>query len=358
VNPTNAKKYLPWCLLLIGLISFCWQFHLERTFEPQGFYDARDFWIPRAMALAQGNLPLALTTWHADYPLLWTAILILGWKLAGTIGIVIPAILAIGTSICTMILLCVSIWKARGAQIATFATGVMILLAYGFFAGLLTADLPLGLAYLLTLTTLTQFLLSNQRRWLWVSVISAGAAMNLKNEGAMFLVIYLAALLISRRLTWREWLIAVLILAPFLAAFIGWKAIAPTNDLIAGQGGDSLSRLLDANRYAVIAKHFAIFAALFGVQAFLVSYTARLLPTPDNSSYNQARLLIWLILAGMIAGYFMVYVMTPLPLEQHLLTSLDRLTMQLWPSVVFVSALAVRSPRRQPFASPVLQGTD
>jgi len=43
----------------------------------------------------------------------------------------------------------------------------------------------------------------------------------------------------------------------------------------------------------------------------------------------------------MLSGYFAVYVITALPLDIHLATSLDRLLMQLWPSLLLVAGLAV-----------------
>jgi uncharacterized membrane protein YfbV (UPF0208 family) len=46
----------------------------------------------------------------------------------------------------------------------------------------------------------------------------------------------------------------------------------------------------------------------------------------------------------MLAGYFLVYVITPLNLQFHLAYSLDRLLLQLWPSFVFVYFLIVSAP--------------
>jgi hypothetical protein len=47
-----------------------------------------------------------------------------------------------------------------------------------------------------------------------------------------------------------------------------------------------------------------------------------------------------------LTGYFFVYVMTPLDLGYHLATSLNRLFLQLWPSVIFLFFMAAGAPER------------
>jgi len=48
-------------------------------------------------------------------------------------------------------------------------------------------------------------------------------------------------------------------------------------------------------------------------------------------------------LLAVFAGYFFTYVVTPLELTWHVGTSMGRLYMQLWPSVVFLSLAAFRT---------------
>ena len=54
------------------------------------------------------------------------------------------------------------------------------------------------------------------------------------------------------------------------------------------------------------------------------------------------------ILGLMMVGYFFVYVMTPLDLGYHLATSLNRLFLQLWPSVIFLFFMIAGSPEMSP----------
>ena len=45
----------------------------------------------------------------------------------------------------------------------------------------------------------------------------------------------------------------------------------------------------------------------------------------------------------MLAGYYWVYILTPVNLTWHLQTSLNRLLAQLWPSAVFAYFLTTRT---------------
>jgi len=51
-----------------------------------------------------------------------------------------------------------------------------------------------------------------------------------------------------------------------------------------------------------------------------------------------------IILCMMVIGYYFVYIISPYNLNWHLVTSLPRLIIQLWPSVVFSYFLMVRTP--------------
>jgi hypothetical protein len=54
----------------------------------------------------------------------------------------------------------------------------------------------------------------------------------------------------------------------------------------------------------------------------------------------------------MLAGYFFVYVLTPLNLTYHLMTSLNRLFLQLWPGLLFLFFMAAAPPDGEPAVIP------
>ena len=71
---------------------------------------------------------------------------------------------------------------------------------------------------------------------------------------------------------------------------------------------------------------------------------ARLVGKRDDSGQKKEILTATLTLGLMTAGYFAIYVITPYDLKWHLKYALNRLLVQLWPSVVFLFFMIVRTP--------------
>ncbi|PYX78778.1 MAG: hypothetical protein DMG70_30355 [Acidobacteria bacterium] len=75
----------------------------------------------------------------------------------------------------------------------------------------------------------------------------------------------------------------------------------------------------------------------------IIAYATILGKHGEASSRTGAATCAWaLVLTA--TGYFAVYVITPYDLRWHLMWSLDRLFMQLWPSVLFLVFVTVRAP--------------
>jgi hypothetical protein len=53
----------------------------------------------------------------------------------------------------------------------------------------------------------------------------------------------------------------------------------------------------------------------------------------------------------MIGGYAAVYAIAPAELGRQIGTSMERLLLQLWPSLIFVYFLVIRAPERMPLGS-------
>jgi hypothetical protein len=65
----------------------------------------------------------------------------------------------------------------------------------------------------------------------------------------------------------------------------------------------------------------------------------------------------WLTLVAMLCGYFLVYVLTPFDLGWHLHSALDRLFMQLWPTLVYLTFVTLAAPEELLNASdPAVSG--
>jgi hypothetical protein len=149
---------------------------------------------------------------------------------------------------------------------------------------------------------------------------------------------------------------------PVLAIVLIFKIeLAPANDLVAGLNGSALSeKLLDFGRYAEIARAFFITGISFTQGLFDVRVGMHLNPGAVNIILLAAYLLIAgirtdardrtglietiAVLCLTLAGYFFVYVVTPLDLGYHLATSLNRLFLQLWPGLIFLIFMIAGAP--------------
>jgi len=137
-------------------------------------------------------------------------------------------------------------------------------------------------------------------------------------------------------------LLPVLLIVLFFKAFIA-PGVSP---IFAEQGtATTLERLADSSRYLETAQAFLKKAARFGHPGFIVLLGYLLLAgkgahTTDRLGIRHAAA-TWSL---MLAGYFMIFIITPHGLRYQIETSLDRLWMQLWPSAVFVFFLFVKTP--------------
>jgi hypothetical protein len=132
-----------------------------------------------------------------------------------------------------------------------------------------------------------------------------------------------------------------------LAALAYFKlSLAPANDLIAGQGmAVTMDRMLDLPRYLQVAKGFlaAFFDFLKG-RIVLFPACVVLLGWSYNECYLRSCAVSAISLLSMAAGYFVIYVATPHDLAWHLDTSLKRLFLQLFPSVLLVFFVLLSTP--------------
>jgi hypothetical protein len=125
-----------------------------------------------------------------------------------------------------------------------------------------------------------------------------------------------------------------------------------------------MTRLTDMSRHAQVLKAFFITGISF--TQGLVDIRVGLHPNPG--AVGILLLIAYLFLAGisidrqsrvgiiqtlavlglMLTGYFVVYLLTPLDLGYHIVTSLNRLFLQLWPSVIFLFFMMSGSPETVP----------
>ena len=337
--------------------------------EPHGRWDAFLIWNMHARFLYRGGdhwreaFASGLDWSHWDYPLLLPLSIARGWVYTGGEMTHLPAVMAFLFTFLLLGLLLTSLFLLRGA--IPGCLGALLLMGTPFFIYMGTsqfADIPLALFILTTLILL--FLQAGSPEYRPGAVILAGIAAGLcawtKNEGLLFFLIVAGSLLCTTAyfkgwassLRRTAWFLAGAL--PILLIVLYFKTVlAPTNDLVAGFSLSALlEKLLDPSRYGQIARAFFVTGISFTQGSFDMRTGMQLQLGPVSIFLPAVYLLITgiridprekaglvqaaAILLLMTVGYFFVYVLTPLDLYYHLMTSLNRLFLQLWPGVIFV----------------------
>jgi len=209
------------------------------------------------------------------------------------------------------------------------------------------ADVPLSFFFLATFVLLA--LADGDRAPERLSVLAGlilGCALWTKNEAWVFAAAVLAvwgvAWFARRR---RRLLGFVGGFVPFLllVAFFRLRLGVSTEYIDAQRTGQARAHLLDWDRYRTIGKWFVRQSLEFGqwkfaVPVLLLFYAlwTGLARTPETRR-TAGRIAVCLSLT--LLGYFYVYLTGPYELNWWLKSSLDRLFIQLWPSVLFCAFL-------------------
>jgi hypothetical protein len=319
----------------------------------------------RARFLARGGdqwldaFSRLLSSSQPDYPLLLPGIVARCWMYIGSETQVIPALVSMlfTFAIVGLIFSSLSIFRSKSQAFL----GALVLLGTFFFidhGASQYADVPLAFFFLATtaLFCLYDRLSENNYGLLFLAGITAGFSAWTKNEGLLFLASIIVArfVVIVSLKGWktilRQMFPFFIGLTPILIIIIYFKTqIAPPSVLLFSQGSEAvLEKLKDISRYFAISKAFVREIVHFdkGVVhpvPLLAFYLLCLgIKIEEKDKLSIATALITLCL--MLAGYFFIYVITPLDLNWHLAHSLDRLLLQLWPSFLFVYFLIVAAP--------------
>ncbi len=339
-------------LLVADLLVFGWA--SART--PRGSWDAWAIWNLRAHFLfRQGGVGwrdgfTEVLAWsHPDYPLLLPAFVAGLWKLLGRESRVVPVGVGCFFTFGSLALMGASVTILRGARQGLLA-GIALAATPVFYiqGAMQCADVPVAFFRLSALAAVAVADRFDNPRF----AVLAGAAAALdgwvKNEG----LLWFGAFFITIALTMNRRLVALFTSGalPVLAPIVLFKARVATSSDIFGAAGRAgmMARALDPSRYGLIAsealKHLWTFGPLM-VSPFvlLAVYLAVAGVRKENRdrAVIRAGVLAWAITA---AGYCAIYLLRPLDLRWLLDTSSDRLILQLWPGLVFLTLLSARAP--------------
>ncbi len=356
-----------WLLLVLFLGSFIsWglAFRSISFMNPHGTFDAYAIWNLRARFIfrAGEDWQIGLSpelNWksHADYPMLTSANVARAWAILGQETTRVPIVQSGLFTTALLGLSLTTLFTFRGWGQA--ALGSIILLAIPwipFFALSQNAETAVAYFYLAVSSLLMLYAWSRRTGFLVLAGLMAGLSAWVKNEGLVFLIaaaICSAAMVYEHKKPLHTMLTRFLPflygVVPVLALALFYKfSLTPANDLFADQTlHDILGRVLDPTRWLTIFSSLADLAWNLGEWGFplLPGMLALLLIFWPRRLFNKRGLQTLLPVLFLTAiSYFMVYLITPHPLEWHLQYSADRLLFHLLPSLWLVLFLFIRTP--------------
>ena len=361
---SDFNIYLRLLSISFLIIVFCFivSFVLRSIVNPHGWEDAWGMWNLKARFLFRSgdnwrNTFSNLLHWTSrDYPLLVPTSIVRIWSYLKYETAIAQIIVAALFTFATVALLISSLAVIRSRSTGLLAGLVLIGSRYFLKTGAYQiADVPLGFYILSTIVLFSLKEISDSKsRLLIIAGIMAGLASWTKNEGILFLfvVFVVRMIVISSNRGIKAYLkeLAMLTIGvlPILAVLFLFKLKIPsTNELITDQSIDTfLGRLTDFSRYLVIGKSFLVFFYDKIAKEWLIIlpiYFFLLGKTKQNANAESIKTSL-LIVLFMLSGCFFIYLITPLNLAWHLRTSIWRLFLQLWPTIIFSFFLVVSTP--------------
>jgi hypothetical protein len=338
---------------LVLMAGAAWSFAAASAVAPHGEWDAWAQWNLRARFFFRG---FADGTWtsafapvlawsHPDYPPLVPASVARLWMYAGSETLAAPIALAALLSSCTVLTAGFSIASRRGtARGCLAAAAILACPSFVRYAPSQCADIPLAFFMLAAFVMW-------ERGYLALAGVSAALAAWTKNEGLAFLGIFMAVLVIDRLRSegWRGlaalWP-ALAGAAPVLLVLLVFKqTLAPPSYFVEEQTlAQALTKLSDVGRIRFVARALGgelwlTGGSLVGVVPVVAVFAA--LRGLDGRAPSAAR---WAapVMILMLVTYGLAYAITPKDLVWQLKTSLDRVVMQLVPTLVWSLVAATR----------------
>jgi hypothetical protein len=338
-------------------------FVVEWMNNRQGTWDAWMTWNMHARALFRGGEQwrealTGLPAWsHPDYPLLVPGSVARIWTYVGQETTVAPGAVAMLFTFATIGLLYSAVASLRSRTQGVLAALVLVSTKFYILQGASQyADIPLSFFFLATLALLSlgELSQSNRSRLLMMAGATAGLSAWTKNEGTLFVLAVLIVYggVMGRALGWRQVLATLrsfaIGLGPAVLLLAFFKVnLAPANDLMSDHGLRQIAeRLLDGGRYVRILTGVTQAVLEVGakglIPVLLLGYLLAAGTTPGEPARREGRAAA-IVVSLMLAGYAVVLLTAPAPLLDTNIRSINRLLLQLWPSMLFAYFMSVRT---------------
>jgi hypothetical protein len=324
--------------------------------NPAGDWDAWAIWNLRARMLAAPDglfqrawSPL-LKSSHPEYPLLTSGFIARCWAYSGGTE---PEAVPMTAAYLYYLALC-AIAVGGVARVRSPALGLLfgaVLAGTPVLVHEATtqyADVPLA-CYMLgavLLAAADQPILAG---------LFAGFAAWTKDEGLLFLAVFLIVMALLRR---TNVLRAAIGAAAPLALVLAFKLVLAhgTASLPARAAAGMGARLADFHRYTFALGSLAGAFVAMGANFYHPIYPAVVAAAILRFERAQRRMTLFatLIAAAMLVGYFAVYVVTPDEIAWLVGTTVNRLVVQVWPLLLLTLFVALRTPESlMPAPAPV-----
>lgn len=340
--------------------------------NPHGEWDAWAVYNMKARFLFRAgdywrDLFYEPTGWTSpDYPLLIPAAIAACWTIIGRDTVAIPIIVGFLFTFATIGVVYCSVTVMRGKSQGLLA-GLMLACTPFFImhgANQYT-DGPLAFFFLATIALLhlpdslpTDEAHRDKSKYLILAGVMIGMSTWTKNEGLLFLVAIFAARIVvfTYKKRFRRFLnqtISILTgLIPILLVVIYFKMTlaTPNRMLFPPQGPTLIQKVLEGSRYWITFEAFVNESLRFGrwsasLTAVLVGYLL-LVGAAIKGIEVTSIVSSFITIAIMVAGFFAALVLSPLDVQGHISSSLNRVLLEIWPSVIFLLFLVVRTPEQ------------
>jgi hypothetical protein len=333
-----------------------------------GGWDAVALWNTKARFIYRSTAaPLDRITdpesEHPDYPLLLPSMVAREWQYAGRDSRVFPLGIAVLFTILTFTVMVGGLRRVSGGSQAWLA-GCVLLGTPFFLQHGVSQYADIVLCCFIT-TTVVAFCVhdaipGSSWRLPLLAGLMAGFAACTKNEGLLFVLIVAVSrllLLLWRKAGWagvREIGVFSAGASSGLIALVLFKSLhSPPNPIVGNLTGPVImghiqSYAFHATIWKGFAREFHDFGAwwIYPVPLLLIHFIFSRIGAVKRLGF-QSWPMPALVLLGMIAGYYAVYMFGPADLEWQISTSLSRLLLQIWPTALVLYATASSSPNAQ-----------
>jgi hypothetical protein len=323
---------------------------------PHGFFeDAWFIWNMTARFIYRSSdwtlmfsSPSAL--WHPDYPLLLSLNVVQGWLFQGSESTLGPVLIAGLFTFCIPGICFTAMMIFKDVRQASLTVFFLLSTPWYVLHGTeQVADVPISAYFLGGFIFLLLYLRQHNPGLLVLSGLMSGLSAWTKNEGLYFwmssLFVCLLVLVGFEKKPGRILYFLCGSAFPLLIVLLFKILLAPGNDLF--QNNTSiLEKLADPARYSMILAEFARHISAFGgwpVGIFWVMAGYAVIVGLEINHSRGAYVVAMLPLLQ-LAGYFVIYLITPRELAWHLSTSLGRLLTQIFPLSIFILMLSMKLP--------------